>query len=295
VDASALPALWSWLPTFRAVAELQHVSRAAEQLGVSPSAVSRMIALLEAQVGQPLFVRVGRSIRLNAAGEHLLAAVRSAMRMVEEGLGLVAGAQFVGPLRIASAEPVTRAFLVPALDDLRAAHPALVPSVRVSREEDVPAMLLGGALDLAFVRLPLPRAQLTLERLGSLSSGVYAGDGHPLHGARNVDLRRVLDHAFVLIEAEEAPGLWWPPQYRRKVALRVEAVDLAADICAQGGLLAVLPDVVADRHREAGADLRRLPLDVVRPTEVYALWRERLELPGRAEALVELVRRRLSR
>jgi LysR family transcriptional regulator, glycine cleavage system transcriptional activator len=293
VDQPALEGLWGWLPTFRAVAELEHVSRAAEQLGVSPSAVSRMITLLEAHVGQPLFNRVGRSVRLNAAGDHLLSAVRSAMRMVEEGLGLVSGTQFVGTLRIASAEPVTRAYLVPALDELRAAHPALVPSVRVAREEDVPAMLLAGELDVALVRLPLPRPQLTLERLGSLSSGVYAGERHPLHAARSVTLARVLEQPFVVLQAEEAPGLWWPPQYRRRVALRVEAVDLAADICAQGELLAVLPDVVAERHRQGGARLRRLPVEVVRPTEVYALWRERLELPGRAEALIDAVRRRL--
>ncbi len=94
--ARRLSSLWGWLPTFRAVAEAEHVSRAAEALGVSPSAVSRMVGLLEDDVGQPLFNRVGRSIRLNDAGQHLLRGVRSAMRLVDESLAVIAGEQFVG-------------------------------------------------------------------------------------------------------------------------------------------------------------------------------------------------------
>jgi DNA-binding transcriptional LysR family regulator len=65
---------------------------------------------------------------------------------------------------------------------------------------------------------------------------------------------------------------------------------VVAEVCAKGELLAALPDVVAARHRAAGLELRRLPLEVVRPTEVYAVWREQLDTPGRAEALVEAVR-----
>ena len=284
--------MWGWLPTFRAVAEHEHVSRAAEHLGVSPSAVSRMIGLLEDDVGQPLFNRVGRSIRLNDAGDRLLRGVRSAMRLVDESLAVIAGTQFVGGLRIASAEPVTRAFLLPALVGLREAHPALVPSVRVAREDQVGGMLLSGELDVAFVRHPTPKPQLSLSHLGRVKGGVYCGQGHPLYSVKRVKASQVIKHPFVTLEAEHAPrGGWWPPAYRRTVAMTVEALDIAAEICAEGELLAVLPDVVAARHRDQyGFDLSRLPLEVVKPTEVHAVWREQLDLPGRAEALVEAVR-----
>jgi DNA-binding transcriptional LysR family regulator len=286
-----LQRLWGWLPTFRAVAEQEHVSRAAEALGVSASAVSRMIGLLEDDIGQPLFNRVGRNIQLNAAGKHVLAGVRTAMRLVDESLARVDGTQFVGPVRIASAEPVTRAFLMPALAELRQRHPGLIPEVRVSREPDIPSLLLQGEIDVAFVRLPLPREQLSIARLGEVSASVYAGRGHPLFGQRRCTIAQVLEHPFVTIEAERSPaGAWWPVSYRRTVAIRVEAVDFAAELCAAEGLLAVLPDVVAERYRrDWGAQLYRLPLDVVRAAEVFAVWREQLELPGRAEALVEAV------
>jgi DNA-binding transcriptional LysR family regulator len=90
--------LWPWIPTFRAVAEREHLSQAARALGVSPSAVSRTIGLLEQEVGQPLFARVGRRVELNAAGRHLLLAVRSATREVEEALTVLGSVFKLGGL-----------------------------------------------------------------------------------------------------------------------------------------------------------------------------------------------------
>lgn len=290
-----LQSLWSWLPTFRAAGEQQSISRAARQLGVSPSAVSRMIGLLEEDVGQPLFTRVGRGIELNAAGEHLLTGVRSAMRLVDESLSVMANEQMVGPVRIASAEPVTRAFVLPALDALRAAHPALTPALSVAREARAAAALLRGDLDVAFVRHVREREQLSVERLGELTTHVYAGAAHPLAARRSMKIATVLEHPFVVTEAERGALGWWPVAYRRREALRVEALDIAAELCAEGRLLAALPDVVAERYNARwSAELVRLPVRVAKPIEVFAVWRQQLGVAGRAEAVVDAVRERFT-
>jgi DNA-binding transcriptional LysR family regulator len=290
-----LQTLWGWLPTFRAAAEQQSISKAAAQLGVSPSAVSRMIGLLEQDIGQPLFNRVGRGIELNAAGERLLAGARSAMRLVDESLTVLSGKQMVGTVKIASAEPVTRALVLPALDQLRARHPALVPSLVVSREAEVGAALLRGDLDVAFVRHIRTRDQLSVERLGELATGIYAGPSHPLAKAKSVRIAQVLEHDFVACEAELGAQGWWPREYPRKVAVRVEALDIAAELCAKSSVLAALPDVVAERYnQEWNACLHRLPLRASRKVEVFAVWRQQLDLPGRSEAVVEAVSARFA-
>lgn len=82
-----LGALWHWLPAFRATAETGSVSAAARLLDVTPSAVSRSLKMLEAEIGAPLFARKdGASLRLNAAGDALFAQVRAAMRLIDDGL-----------------------------------------------------------------------------------------------------------------------------------------------------------------------------------------------------------------
>ena len=58
---------------FVLIAELGHVTRAAERLGITQSAASAAVAALETQYEIKLFNRVGRSIQLSETGEHFLA------------------------------------------------------------------------------------------------------------------------------------------------------------------------------------------------------------------------------
>ncbi len=67
------------LRVFVAVAERQHLTRAAEALNLAQSAVSASIAALEAEHGVRLFDRVGRGIRLTPAGEAFLAEARAVL------------------------------------------------------------------------------------------------------------------------------------------------------------------------------------------------------------------------
>ena len=63
--------------TFLHIAELHSFSRTARQLGYSQSAVSSQIAQLEAELGAPLFDRVGKTVRLTGAGETFLGYART--------------------------------------------------------------------------------------------------------------------------------------------------------------------------------------------------------------------------
>ncbi|MPQ72180.1 LysR family transcriptional regulator, partial [Pseudomonas sp. MWU12-2323] len=78
------------LAGFEAAARLGSVSRAAEALHLSQSAVSHQIQQLEAFVGQPLFQRVGRGIELTFAGQMLQQSVRRALDTLRRGLDRIA-------------------------------------------------------------------------------------------------------------------------------------------------------------------------------------------------------------
>lgn len=76
---------WQQLTYFRATARAEHMSRAAEELAVSQSTLSRSIARLEQQYGVPLFDRIGRGLRLNPYGKAFLARVERALQELEDG------------------------------------------------------------------------------------------------------------------------------------------------------------------------------------------------------------------
>src|SRR5215475_6223711 len=76
---------WHLLESFRVAGRLQHVTRAAQELGTSQPALSRALARLQADLGVPLFERVGRSLRLTRYGEVFLARVERALGEIEDG------------------------------------------------------------------------------------------------------------------------------------------------------------------------------------------------------------------
>jgi DNA-binding transcriptional LysR family regulator len=77
-------AFWNYLPGFVAVARTQHLRKGAQALRVSPSALSRTIALLEYHIGYRLFERYGRRLELTARGEQLLDALLQSMVLLDD-------------------------------------------------------------------------------------------------------------------------------------------------------------------------------------------------------------------
>lgn len=84
--SSSPSAFWSYLPAFIAVAETEHLRKAAQALHVSPSALSRTITTLEQRIGYSLFERSGRRLRLTARGERLMRVLRDGMLVLDETL-----------------------------------------------------------------------------------------------------------------------------------------------------------------------------------------------------------------
>ena len=101
--------------TFLHIAELHSFSRTARQLGYSQSAVSSQIAQLEAELGAPLFDRVGKTVRLTGAGETFLGYARTLLATVEQAqAALQLPQQISGRLRIALADSVQHLSARPA-------------------------------------------------------------------------------------------------------------------------------------------------------------------------------------
>ncbi|WP_456286108.1 LysR family transcriptional regulator [Microbacterium sp. JZ70] len=80
------------VPVLVALGDTEHVTAAAERLGMPQPNVSRAIRTLEQRLGVALVEREGRGIRLTAAARTLLPAFRRAIELIEDGVGAVTGA-----------------------------------------------------------------------------------------------------------------------------------------------------------------------------------------------------------
>jgi LysR family glycine cleavage system transcriptional activator len=124
------------LPAFRALARLQNLRAAAEQLHLTHSAVSQQLRLLEEQIGFQLFDRRGRRIVLNNAGAALQRAVEPALDQLDEGLRAAAVASGGGThyLRVTSLPSFAQRWVLPRMASWRQRHPDIRMELHASQQ-----------------------------------------------------------------------------------------------------------------------------------------------------------------
>ena len=142
------------LRAFEAAARHSSFKRAANELAVTPTAISHQIRLLEATLGLPLFVRGTRRVDLTPAGHRLYPVLRDGFDAFAQSI-----AELGKPRRevlTLSATPLfTARWLVPRVDSFRAANPGVDLRLHATLE---PVDLLGGEADAAirYGRGPFP-------------------------------------------------------------------------------------------------------------------------------------------
>jgi DNA-binding transcriptional LysR family regulator len=115
------------LLVFSRVVEAQSFSRAAEQLGVTKSAVSKQVAQLEAQMGVQLLSRTTRKLSLTEVGERVYAAAKELLCTVEAARDAARdhGGTMMGHLRVTAPAVLGRSYIAPWATAFLAEHPQL--------------------------------------------------------------------------------------------------------------------------------------------------------------------------
>jgi DNA-binding transcriptional LysR family regulator len=255
---TALDALVPRLRQFVVVAREQHLTRAAEVLGVPQPTLSRSIARLESDLGVPLFARPGRSIRLTRHGQFLFdSAERTLASLSASLLSLVAeadpsrGRVVLGFLHTMGGEAVPR-----LLRDFRAQHPEVRFALVQGNSQTLLARLRDGEIDLCLTA-PLPTAAdgrvggtavgVTARKLDEQRIDLFVPVGHRLAGlGRGVRLGEAAGEDFIVME----PGyglraltddLCRAAGFEPRIAFEGEEADTARGLVGAGLGVSLLP------------------------------------------------------
>ncbi|MBP1852543.1 LysR family transcriptional regulator [Rhizobium halophytocola] len=147
----ALPLESDLLRIFLAVAEYENVTRAADVLGRTQSAVSMQVKRLEEVAGTPLFTRGPRGMTLTETGQRLLPYARRIVRLVDETTASLRVQPLDGPVRIGIPEEYNQLVLPRALAAFAERHPATEVTVMCGYSEQQTRALTAGQIDLAVV------------------------------------------------------------------------------------------------------------------------------------------------
>lgn len=259
------------LRIFVAVAELQHVTRAAEQLGRTQSTVSSAIAALEARHDVALFHRVGRRVELTAEGRVFLAHARAVLgeaRAAETALDELSGLDR-GSLAVFASQTIANYWLPPRLVAFHAHHPGITLALEIGNTADCVAAVKEGRADLGFVEGELDEPELSASLIADDELALVVGRGHPWLGANPALPKGLGATRWALREAGSGTRssferalerLGFPPA-ALDIALELPSNEALCSAVAASDLATVVSVSVARPGVESGR-LAILPLDL---------------------------------
>jgi LysR family transcriptional regulator, low CO2-responsive transcriptional regulator len=159
------------LRAFAAAARHGSLARAAEELHLTPPAVTMQIKELEAAVGLPLFDRSGKAIQLTTTGEYLLVYVRRLLATLKDADDAMARLRGGESGRIAIGMVSTAKYFLPRLlARFRAQHPGVQMTMTVGNREQLVAQLRDNEVDLAVMGTPPRRRAIASSASLSVAS-----------------------------------------------------------------------------------------------------------------------------
>jgi DNA-binding transcriptional LysR family regulator len=194
------------LEILQAIAETGSFTASGRKLHVSQSAISRQILLLEDELGEPLFLRVGRQVRMTPAAESLVQLGQRVFLDVRDTVGAITDRtrELRGTLRLSGGMTVCLYVFPPLLKRLRRVHPHLDVRLTVALAGRSVQEIRGGRMDAGLLTLPVEETDLVTVPALREELLLVTAPTHQLAKRRKVMPRDLAGLPFVLFEMGSA-------------------------------------------------------------------------------------------
>ncbi|GAA0368716.1 LysR family transcriptional regulator [Bacillus horti] len=276
------------LKYFIEVARLEHVTRAAEELLVAQSAVSKQISNLETELGVQLFVREGRNVRLTPIGKAFLERIKKVMAELDQAIQEVN--EFMDPelgeIRLGFPHSLAAYTLPIVVSAFREKHPNVSFELRQGMYTQLLRDIIQGEIDLALVS-PVPEKHPEVEGHVLFTEDIYAllPPQHVLAKEGSIRLEQLKQEPFVVfrsgftmrtivMEACEKAG------FTPKIAFEGEETDTIRGLVAAGLGVGLLPAVAINESGPINPAYVKISEPEVTRTVGYITSRSRKLLPA---------------
>jgi len=282
------------IPVFVAVVEQGGFSSAAQVLGISKSAVSKRIGLLEQHLGVKLLQRTTRKISLTEAGEHYFAHAKVAHGAAKDAEDAVTQLQGEpqGRLRINAPMSFGRLHLAPLIPKFLARFPKInIDLVMDDKHVD----LVGDGFDVAIRAGVLPDSSLIARKLAPLNSVICASPGYLKKQGHPSTPEQLKDHNCLLYSYANQLNSWTFMDDKESHVIEVSGnyqvnnSEALREALVQDMGVARLPTFVAAADIESGTLVQVLPEYKMPHITIYALFLERQYMPAKVRVFLDFV------
>jgi DNA-binding transcriptional LysR family regulator len=245
------------LEIIRAIADSGSFTAAGEKLHVSQSAISRQILLLEDELGEPVFHRIGRRIRITPAGESLLQLSHRVFQDLHDTVSAISDKResLKGNMRLVGGMTVCLYAFPALLAEVRRIHPSLDLKITVGSAERSIAMLRSGAGDLGLLTLPVEAADLVSVPVLEEELLLVTYPAHPLAQKTEITPADLRKQPFILFETGSITRRLVEEFFTREhiaadIVMETENVEIIKAMVRHGLGISIIP------WQAAAADVR---------------------------------------
>ena len=245
------------LEIIRAIADSGSFTAAGAKLHVSQSAISRQILLLEEELGEPVFHRIGRRIRITPAGESLLQLSHRVFQDLQDTVSAISDKQesLKGTMRLVGGMTVCLYVFPALLAELRRIHPHLDMKITVGSGERSIAMLRSGAGDLGLITLPVEATDLVSLPVLEEELLLVTYPTHPLAKKKTITPADLNRQHFILFETGSitrklVEEFFASEKIKPEIVMETENVEIIKAMVRHGLGISIVP------WQAAAADVR---------------------------------------
>ncbi len=236
------------LEILQAIAETGSFTACGKKLHVSQSAISRQISLLEDELGETLFLRVGRRVRMTPAAENLVQLGQRVFQDVRDTVGAITDRTraLKGMLRLAGGMTVCMYVFPPLLRRLKRVHPQLDIRLTVANANRSVDEIRGGLIDAGLLTLPVEESDLVTVPVLSEELLILTMPTHPLAKKKKIQPSDLSGQPFILFEPGSATrrvidSFFVTEKVEQTVVMETENVEIIKAMVKTGLGIGIVP------------------------------------------------------
>ena len=247
------------LEVIRAIAETGSFTAAGHRLHVSQSAISRQVILLEEELGEAVFHRVGRKVRITPAGESLLRLSHRVFQDLQDTVAAISETResLRGTIRLVGGMTVSIYVFPTLLKEFQRLHPDVDVKVMTGPADRLVRRLRAGTVDLGLLTLPVTEPDLVTRHVMREELQMVTYPSHPLAQKKRIETQDLNKLPFILYE----PGsntrrvideFFVRAQVQPRIVMETENVEIIKAMVASGIGSTLISNHAIDREVKAG-------------------------------------------
>jgi DNA-binding transcriptional LysR family regulator len=246
------------LEILQAIADTGSFTACGRKLHVSQSAISRQIALLEEELGEPLFLRVGRQVRMTPAAEALVKLGQRVFLDVHDTVDSITDRtrELRGTLRLSGGMTVCLYIFPTLVKQLKRSHPKLDVRMMVATAGRSVEEIRAGHVDAGLLTLPVEEPDLVTLPVLREELLLVTMPQHPLAKRKKITAQDLAGEPFVLFEAGSGTRrvidrFFLSENIEPNVVMDTENVEIIKAMVKEGLGLGIVPYMAVAREVRA--------------------------------------------